>query len=114
LRAYHFVNHEFGLDDIRRRRLKIATLKELNDPFELFGISLHDEHLRRAFRVMKEEISRDRGLLCFSRKWSNPVQWSHYAQKHAGLCLGFDVADDAIGLVNYSRRRLVVEMEKVP
>lgn len=43
MRVYHFVNAEFGLDDIRRRRLKIATLNDLNDPFELFGVHLGDE-----------------------------------------------------------------------
>jgi len=112
LRAYHFVNCEYGLDDIRRRRLKIATLKELNDPFELFGVALDDKALRHAFQAMKDELSATRGLLCFSRKWSNPVQWSHYAEKHRGLCLGFDIADQSIGSVNYSRRRLLLEMER--
>jgi hypothetical protein len=113
LRTYHFVNRQFGLDDIQRRRLKIATLNELNDPFELFGISLHDVGLRHAFREMKQQLSTNRGLLCFSRKWSNPVQWSHYAEKHRGLCLGFDVEDASVGQVSYSRRRLVVEAEKL-
>lgn len=112
MRAYHFVNREHGLEDIRRRRLKIATLGELNDPFELFGIALHDKVLRRAFQAMKKELSATRGLLCFSRKWSNPVQWSHYAEKHRGMCLGFDVADQSLGTVNYLRRRLIVEIER--
>jgi hypothetical protein len=34
MRVYHFINEEYGLDDLRRRRLKIATILELNDPFE--------------------------------------------------------------------------------
>lgn len=111
MRVYHFLNEEFGLENLRRRRLKIATLNELNDPFELFGVSLSDQNLRRAFRVMKDEIGMNRGLLCFSRDWHNPVQWSHYAAKHTGLCLGFDIPDELLGAVNYSRKRLVVETE---
>ena len=111
MRVYHFVNEKFGLEDLRRRRLKIATLNELNDPFELFGISLEDDHLRRAFHVMKNELASNNGLLCFSRDWHNPVQWSHYAAKHTGLCLGFDIPDEHLGVVNYSRKRLVVEAE---
>jgi hypothetical protein len=39
------------------------------------------------------------------------VQWSHYAAKHTGLCLGFDIPDEHLGLVNYSRKRLVIEAE---
>jgi hypothetical protein len=112
MRVYHFVNLKFGLDDIRRRHLKIATLKELNDPFELFGINLADPALRQAFRRMKDQISLKRGLLCFSRGWRNPVQWSHYAEKHSGLCLGFDIPDANLGEVNYSGRRLAVATER--
>lgn len=113
LRVYHFVNRDYGLEDIERRRLKIATLDELNDPFEFFGVSLHDEGLRHAFRAMKKQLSAKRGLLCFSGRWSNPVQWSHYADKHRGLCLGFDVSDDSLGPVNYARRRMVVKAEQL-
>jgi hypothetical protein len=112
MRVYHFVNEEFGLDDLRRRCLKIATLNELNDPFELFGVNLGDERLRRAFAAMKQELALSRGLLCFSCDWRNPVQWSHYAAKHTGLCLGFDVPDKLLGHVTYSRRRLVVDLEQ--
>jgi hypothetical protein len=33
-------------------------------------------------------------LLCFSRTWSNPLMWAHYADQHRGLCLGFEILDD--------------------
>ena len=113
MRVFHFINAEYGLENLRKRRLKIATLMELNDPFELFGVNLVNEAMRHAFRVMKEELATKRGLLCFSRGWHNPVQWSHYAAKHTGLCLGFDVPDECLGPVTYSRKRLVVEAESL-
>lgn len=114
MRVYHFVNEEYGLEDLRRRRLKIATLNELNDPFELFGMVLSDEALRRALTVMKNKLSLTKGLLCFSRNWHNPVQWSHYAEKHKGLCLGFEMPDEQnLGRVTYSRKRLKVETEQL-
>jgi hypothetical protein len=113
MRLFHFVNEEFGLEDVRRRRLKIATLNELNDPFEFYGINLSDEQVRRAFRRMKDQLSANRGLLCFSRDWHNPVQWSHYADKHRGLCLGFDIPDEHLGRVTYSRKRLNVGIERL-
>ncbi|MEZ5454373.1 MAG: hypothetical protein R3E93_16350, partial [Thiothrix sp.] len=67
MRVYHFVNKEYGLENICKRRLKIATLNELNDPFELFGVELSDAAIRYAFRAMKSELTKDRGMLCFSR-----------------------------------------------
>jgi hypothetical protein len=112
-RVYHFVEQRYGLDDIRRRRLKIATLNELNDPFEFLGVNLSDANLRRAFHVMKNELSRSRGILCFSRDWENPVQWSHYAHKHTGLCLGFDIPGEHLGAVNYSAKKFAMEAERL-
>jgi hypothetical protein len=111
--VYHFVNANHGLDDIRRRRLKVATLRELNDPFELFGVSLKDDELRRVLQTLKEKLADALGLLCFSKTWRNPVLWSHYAASHAGLCLGFHVPDDHLHLVSYSRRRVVLETEQL-
>ena len=111
MRVFHFLNEQYGLDNLHRRRLKIATLNELNDPFELFGVNLANEALRHAFRVMKNDLALKRGLLCFSRSWHNPVLWSHYAGRHTGICLGFDVPDHLLGPVSYSRKRLVVEAE---
>jgi hypothetical protein len=113
MRVFHFVSAKHGLNDIRHRRLKVATLLELNDPFELFGVALQDTRLRRALGSLKERFARTTGLLCFSRNWRNPVLWSHYAARHSGLCLGFDVPDDHLHLVSYSRKRLVVELEQL-
>ena len=62
---------------------------------------------------MKEELSRKRGLLCFSRDWHNPVQWSHYAEKHRGLCLGFDVPEESLGSVTYSGNRITARIEQL-
>ena len=112
MRVYHFLSKQYGMDDLLKRRLKIATLSDLNDPFELLAVSLSDSAVRRAFRKMKEELSRRRGLLCFSRDWHNPVQWSHYADKHRGVCLGFDVPDDCLLGISYETKRLEVQLEK--
>lgn len=113
LRLYHFLNEQYGLEAIRERRLKVARIDELNDPFEFAGVNFQDKPLRDAFRKMKREMSESSGLLCFSTKWSNPVIWSHYADRHRGLCLGFDVADVSVGPVSYSGRRLAVELENL-
>ena len=50
-------------------------------------------------------MAHDRGMVCFSFKWSNPVLWAHYADKHKGICLGFDVPDEFVRPVEYVDRR---------
>lgn len=113
MRVFHFLKAEHGIDDIKRSRLKIALIPDLNDPFELLSIELSNAELRRAFQATKEELSRNRGILCFSTKWSNPVQWSHYADRHRGMCLGFEVPDEHLVPVSYTAKRLVREAEQL-
>lgn len=111
MRLYHFACKKYGLDNALRRRLKIARIEDLNDPFE-FMARAADERERAALRATKEERSKKTGLLCFSRGWQNPVQWSHYADRHRGVCLGFDVDDSQIRQVDYRKSPLQFERRR--
>jgi len=99
--VYHFLNAHYGLEDLRNRRLKIARIMELNDPFEFLGVDLSDREFRKALKETKAELSKTNGLLCFSKTWTNPVLWGHYADKHRGICLGFEAPSSNLGKVNY-------------
>ncbi len=109
MRVYHFLNKNYGLENLQKRRLKIAEIMSLNDPFELLSINLSDPLLRRAVNETKVTLSKNRGILCFSKSWRNPVQWAHYSNKHQGICIGFDVPDRHLVKVNYVRNRLKPE-----
>ncbi|MBE1161567.1 DUF2971 domain-containing protein [Dyella acidiphila] len=37
------------------------------------------------------------------KPYHDPVQWAHYAKKHQGPCLGFDVSNELLTQVNYVR-----------
>lgn len=102
---YHFTTERFGLEAIKNSRLKIARIQELNDSFEFLGLALgRDDRLR--FKRFKAEMDKKYGLICMSAGWKNPLLWSHYAEKHKGLCLGFDVADnDSFMRVTYRDER---------
>src|SRR5712691_6601636 len=113
MRAYHFVNSKYGIENIQKRRLKISRLQDLNDPFELLSIELSDEGLRTRFLALKQRMAEDRGMLCFSRNWKNPVLWSHYADRHRGLCLGFEIDRSLPMRVQYTARRLAGEAEQL-
>ena len=93
MRVYHFLPEQWAIDDIVRRRLKISLLEDLNDPFEMMGIDAIDAQARLALESTRRDISKRYGVLCFSRKWENPILWSHYADKHRGMALGFDISD---------------------
>lgn len=109
MRAYHFLPSQYALDDLRHRRLKIARLDELNDPFELWAIAQPDRRLRQAFRKTKDEMAQRYGVLCFSLSWHNPLLWSHYADRHRGVALGFDVSDAILKPVSYVKGRPILK-----
>lgn len=110
--VYHFLSARYGQENIRKRHLKISLLHDLNDPFELLSIELSDMELRRRLTALKQNLAADRGLLCFSRNWTNPVQWGHYADRHRGLCLGFEIPTPHLIRVEYSGKRLVKEAQR--
>jgi hypothetical protein len=103
--VYHFLSSHYGLEDIRERRLKISRIVELNDPFEFLGVDLSDREFRKAMKETKAQISKTKGLLCFSKTWKNPLLWGHYADKHRGICLGFEVSGDILEKVTYVKER---------
>jgi hypothetical protein len=112
MRVNHFQDHKYGRLNIEKRRLKIARWDTLNDPFESLPASASKKD--RAFLFdLRRRLNASSGLLCFSRDLSNPVQWSHYADRHFGICLGFDVATDAVRSVTYPKTRQRVDLAKL-
>jgi len=104
--VYHFRNEEFGLKSLKERRLKISRIMELNDPFEFFAAELSDKQLRQTLQESKAEFSKTNGILCFSKNWKNPVQWSHYADHHKGICMGFEIPNVLLSKVKYVKNRI--------
>jgi hypothetical protein len=108
MRVFHFLSKENALSDIALRRIRISRYSDLNDPFELLAADMGKSAIRKAMRKMKDHLDRETGLLCFSANWKNPVLWSHYASKHRGICLGFELDDRYACKIDYVSERLPV------
>jgi len=106
VRAYHMTSSEYAMNDIEQFRLKVARFSEVNDPFELLGLNCHSPKMRKLTRRFRESQNNSTGLLSFSANWTNPVLWSHYAARHKGICLGFDLNRDTVQTVEYEDKRL--------
>ena len=109
MRVYHLLPRKWALFDLKHRRLKVATFDDLNDPFELRGVRLENRGDRQRFDRWRKHKAATLGLLCFSKSWRNPVLWSHYADEHKGICLGFDVPQSCLYEVKYVPERLQFE-----
>jgi hypothetical protein len=112
MRVYYMTSIDVALRHILlEQRMKVSRFEDLNDPFEL---ACHDVGHRNA-RVLSKayiDVAKEKfGLICFSDNWKSPVMWAHYASKHEGVCLGFDVHEDYLGYVQYIDSRLLGTVE---
>ncbi|HKE27279.1 MAG TPA: DUF2971 domain-containing protein [Bryobacteraceae bacterium] len=88
---YKFLDEEYGLKDITERRVNVSTFADMNDPFELIASR---RSLGGAEDALTAHDISEYGAMCMSRNCNNPFLWAHYADKHRGICLGFDIPDD--------------------
>jgi hypothetical protein len=105
------MSKHWAFETLKFRHLKLSLLEDMNDPFELLGVALNKPSDRIVFRKLKAEMNQTIGVLCFSRGWNSPVLWSHYGDRHRGICLGFDIPDDWAMEVTYQGERLESELE---
>lgn len=110
MRLFHLSSGEHALNNIIKSRLKLARFSDLNDPFELMALSFYYGQVRRLVREYRTGFDAMTGLVCFSEDWTSPVMWSHYADKHRGICLGFDVLRSSIQKVQYEEKRLLPDL----
>ena len=111
MRVYYYTAEEFGLSNIINERIKISLLDDLNDPFEFLGIDLSDKKFRKAFKAGRDHAAKTTGIIYFSKDWKNPLMWAHYGDKHKGVCLGFDIADEHVQEVTYFPERVTADFD---
>ena len=100
-RLYHFNTRDHAISNIQKQRLKIARWDDLNDPFELRNV-MPSQVTDESFDDWRNRFANTHGLLCFSKRYSNPIMWGHYAANASGVALGFDVPEsDGLMKVNY-------------
>jgi hypothetical protein len=105
-RVYHMMAAHWARVAIENQRLKVSRFRDLNDPFELFALNRHTKAARKLSKRFAADFNETTGLLCFGTDWSNVVMWSHYAEKHKGICLGFNVRRSSLQEVLYRDKRI--------
>ncbi|AEJ00718.1 hypothetical protein Nit79A3_0843 [Nitrosomonas sp. Is79A3] len=103
--VYHFISSKFALKALRDRRLKIARINELNDPFQLCAAGFFDSDTQTKLETFKNQANERYGVICFSKGYHDPVLWSHYADGHHGAALVFEIPDDQAIAINYQPER---------
>jgi hypothetical protein len=82
------------------RQLWFAKPSSLNDPFEgessftdvLNAVWEHHpfpEEEKKQYKKIIEKQLKNTGICSFSKTRKNQLMWSHYADEHKGICIGF-------------------------
>lgn len=79
----------------------------------LKSIEIYKDPAKREYVCVSslEEVINKSGICCFSQTNNQILMWSHYANKHTGVCLKFDLCQDLeyfcpIGTVRYESKFL--------
>ena len=107
---YHFNSSKHALSNIKKKALKVSLIDRLNDPFECRPAGVLDHDLNEALDGVRTDIEKSIGMLCLSRDWKHPLRWGHYADSHAGICLGFEFTGpkESRVAVDYEAERIVI------
>jgi hypothetical protein len=96
---YMYDETELTYENIFRKMHDIAVAKypEYNEQqihdyvSENMKHQTYDEkHVEKLNKKMKEEIEKEFGIYSLTTKRDNFLMWSHYADSHKGICVGFD------------------------
>jgi hypothetical protein len=55
-----------------------------------------------------DHMMKSRGVLSLSNQWNSPLMWSHYADEHRGICIGYNISRavcESPKMVDYKGRR---------
>lgn len=73
------------------------------------------EELKKKFTneiIQKVKDARNNALIsCFSKRYDSILMWSHYGDKHKGICIEFDRPEKDFLDVKYSKKRCKFDLE---
>jgi hypothetical protein len=121
IRLYRYMEARWALQTLQTGELRVSRLSRLNDPFEFrpalpyvnpaFSHDVVDQFL--GFLV--EDFDNKMGIISFSEEISDPVLWSHYADSHRGIALGFNVLrNDHLWPMIYPSERPTFDVKRFP
>lgn len=112
-RLYRFLEPHHVLPTIQSQKLKISLFDQLNDPHELLAAHLNMPQLKDVTEFLIERNKRMMWLLCWCESYSRAVMWAHYADRHKGAALGFDVATlGGLQKVKYTRTPMLIDVDE--
>ena len=77
----------------------IDTIEGLSNSHKKLFYKNNKDNPLKLLQILDEtlkDFKTTAGICCFSKSYKNPLMWSHYADKHAGICLGFNITPNSV------------------
>jgi uncharacterized protein YktA (UPF0223 family) len=102
---YKYMSFEVSKKVLINNQLRVTPANQFNDPFDMLpgelvgekpiitkdGITSRDYDVGEEFYFeIRDNYSELFGVTCFSKFRENILMWSHYADSHKGIVIGFD------------------------
>lgn len=107
------------IEFLENRFLRITPRIDLNDPYDYYPFESDIAETRKLYKsfgitteIAKEELSKSHlngiGIISFTESIDNILMWSHYANSHKGMAIGFNPKHDffkGLQRVRYTTQR---------
>ncbi|MGA3162678.1 MAG: DUF2971 domain-containing protein [Verrucomicrobiota bacterium] len=117
---YRYLDAASALKTIESRSFKVGRLRDFNDPFEwrmgITGIIPEGKVVANAcMEGFIDDVHGWLGIFCFSDTATEPVLWSHYADKHQGVAfeVNYLIEPDKLFKMRYTNERPIVDANRL-
>lgn len=106
---YKYVDLDTAEKILRNGTLGFSKFSSFNDPFET--LTLGNSEQPDFFNALPTRINERYVAACLTRSKSNSLMWSHYADQHNGVVIGYDV--DCLELRSNEQNLIPVQLGSV-
>lgn len=96
---YKYTTLTYLEDIISNQRLFMSDREKFNDPFELLKVD------KTTKTVSYEDNIK---VLCLTNSYRKKLMWSHYSDKHVGVCLTVQLQSKYVFPICYTSKRLMI------
>lgn len=107
------------LEIIEDKKIYLPRFEQLNDPFESFTYKVYlcvcGESIRHSLGKRNsavDEIYKKFGILSLTNDCKNQVMWAMYGNQYRGVCLCFELSDEA-RKINYLSTKEIKELPDI-
>ena len=106
-KASKYFDHIIGIHSLSKRLL-LNTENYSEETYNALETKFKDETINKVIDIKDNSL-----LSCFSKTYDSILMWSHYADKHKGICIEFERPEKDFYDVNYSKKRTMFNLEEI-